>query len=111
MDSMTTGKRPDYSRKQRPGQGPGAFPAWKPATSVAEAEAFARALGVRDVEFGGSLEIANSVNRGLSRVVQVGLPIVPKIEVTAAPYLNDPRARNHESWSPGFSRLVTQSLD
>lgn len=47
---------------------------------------------MKDIDFGGSLEIADAVNRGLSRVVQAGLSIVPKIEVTAAPYVNDPRA-------------------
>lgn len=89
---MTAHERADYSRKQSPGGGPGSYPPWKPATSLTQAEAFARALGVRDVDFGGSLEIANAVNRGLSRVIQAGLSIVPKIEVTATPYVNDPRA-------------------
>jgi hypothetical protein len=59
---------------------------------LGEAETYARSLGVKDVDFGGSLEIANAVNRGLSLVVLAGLSIVPKIEATAAPYDNDPKA-------------------
>ncbi len=88
---MTVHRRPDYSRKRRPGRGPGSVPPWRPATRLPQAEAFARALGVKDIDFGGSLEIANAVNRGLSRVVQAGLSIVPKIEVSTAPYGNLPK--------------------
>ena len=40
--------------------------------------------GRADVNFGGSLEIANAVDQGFASV-QAGLAIVPKIEVTGRP--------------------------
>jgi hypothetical protein len=34
---------------------------WAPAKTIADAEAFARSIGVKEFEFAGELEIANAV--------------------------------------------------
>jgi SPP1 gp7 family putative phage head morphogenesis protein len=76
---VTAGRMTDApaTAAAEPPQAAPAAPTFKPAKTLEEARQFAEALGVKSVDFGSKLHVANMINEGLARLKAEGFAEMP----------------------------------